>query len=128
MSASYTYSHASYSYRNDPSTLDRLLASPKGAWIAAGIAIVYCAYTFALPSTLAGLVWNALVLLTPTALVLAVDKRKNPSLYDDSTTSSSNGDNYVLKSEAMRRIFGLGAGSTAILPGANSLRRASWLG
>ncbi|KAG9961483.1 cysteine proteinase, partial [Aureobasidium melanogenum] len=128
MSASYTYSHASYSYRNDPSTLDRLLASPKGPWIAAGIAIVYCAYTFALPSTLAGLVWNALVLLTPTALVLAVDKRKNPSLYDDSTTCSSNGDNYVLKSEAMRRIFGLGAGSAAILPGANSLRRASWLG
>ncbi|KAK6002699.1 hypothetical protein QM012_001449 [Aureobasidium pullulans] len=128
MSASYTYSHASYSYRNDPSTLDRLLAAPKGAWIAAGIAIVYCAYTFAHPSTLAGLVWNALVLLTPTALVLAVDKRKNPTLYDDSTTSPFNGDNYVYKSEAMRRIFGLGSGSVAILPGASSLRRASWLG
>ncbi|CAD0096441.1 unnamed protein product [Aureobasidium mustum] len=128
MSASYTYSHASYSYRNDPSTLDRLLASSKGAWIAAGIAVVYCAYTFALPSVLACFVWNALVLLTPTALVLAVDKRKNPTLYDDSTTSPSNGDNHVFKSEAMRRIFGLGAGSTALLPGANSLRRASWLG
>ena len=128
MSASYTYSHASYSYRNDPSTLDRLLASSKGAWIAAGIAIVYCAYTFALPSIFAGFVWNALVLLTPTTLVFAVDKRRNPTLYDDPTTSPSNGDNYVFKSEAMRRIFGLGAGSTALLPGANSLRRASWLG
>ncbi|KAG9947308.1 cysteine proteinase, partial [Aureobasidium melanogenum] len=128
MSASYTYSHASYSYRNQPSTLDRLLASPKGAWIAAGIALAYCAYTFALPSTLAGLVWNAVVLLTPTALVLAVDKRRNPGLYEGSTTSPSTGDNYIFKSEAMRRIFGLGSGSAAILPGANSLRRASWLG
>lgn len=128
MSASYTYSHASYSYRNDPSTLDRLLASTKGAWIAAGIALVYCAYTFALPSILADFVWNALILLTPTALVLAVDKRKNPSLYDDSASPPSTGDTYVFKSEAMRRIFGLGSGSVAILPGASSLRRASWLG
>ncbi|KAG9680577.1 cysteine proteinase, partial [Aureobasidium melanogenum] len=128
MSASYTYSHASYSYRNQPSTLDRLLASPKGAWLAASIALVYCAYTFALPSTLAGLAWNALVLLTPTPFVLAVDKRQNPGLYQDSATSPSNGDNYVFKSEAMRRIFGLGSGSATILPGANSLRRASWLG
>ncbi|KAI4725393.1 cysteine proteinase [Aureobasidium sp. EXF-10728] len=80
MSASYTYSHASYSYRDDSSTIDRLLASTKGAWIAAGIAIVYCAYTFA------------------------------------------------LRSEVMRSIFGFGSGSVNILPGANSLRRASWLG
>lgn len=128
MSASYTYSHASYSYRNDPSTLDRLFASTKGAWIAAGVAIVYCAYTFSLPSILAGFIWNALILLTPTALVLAVDRRKNPSLYDDPVSSPSTGDTYVFKSEAMRRIFGLGSGSVAILPGANSLRRASWLG
>ncbi|KEQ64877.1 cysteine proteinase, partial [Aureobasidium melanogenum CBS 110374] len=74
------------------------------------------------------LVWNAVVLLTPTALVLAVDKRRNPGLYEGSTTSPSTGDNYIFKSEAMRRIFGLGSGSAAILPGANSLRRASWLG
>jgi ubiquitin carboxyl-terminal hydrolase 1 len=128
MSASYTYSHASYSYRNDPSTLDRLLASSKGAWIAAGVALFYCAYTFALPSILADLVWNVLVLLTPTTLVLAVDKRRNPLLYQDPATSPSDGDNYTFKSEAMRRIFGLGSGSASILPGANSLRRASWLG
>ncbi|KAI4735870.1 cysteine proteinase [Aureobasidium sp. EXF-12298] len=128
MSASYTYSHASYSYRNDPSTLDRLLASSKGAWIAAGIALFYCAYTFALPSIFADLVWNVLVLLTPTTLVLAVDKRRNPLLYQDPATSPSDGDNYTFKSEAMRRIFGLGSGSASILPGANSLRRASWLG
>jgi ubiquitin carboxyl-terminal hydrolase 1 len=128
MSASYTYSHASYSYRNDPSTLDRLLASSKAAWIAAGIALFYCAYTFALPSILADFVWNVLVLLTPTTLVRAVDKQRNPLLYQDPTTSPSAADNYTFKSEAMRRIFGLGSGSAAILPGANSLRRASWLG
>ena len=128
MSASYTYSHASYSYRNEPSTLDRLLASSKGAWIAAGIALFYCAYTFSLPSILADLVWNVLVLLTPTALVLAVDKRRNPALYQDSTASPLNSDNYTFKTEAMRRIFGLGSASSSILPGANSLRRASWLG
>jgi ubiquitin carboxyl-terminal hydrolase 1 len=128
MSASYTYSHASYSYRDDSSTLDRLLASSKGAWIAAGIALFYCAYIFALPSILADLVWNALVLLTPTTLVLAVDKRRNPLLYQDPATPPSDGDNYTFKSEAMRRIFGLGSGSASILPGANSLRRASWLG
>ncbi|KAH0285243.1 cysteine proteinase, partial [Aureobasidium sp. EXF-3399] len=128
MSASYTYSHASYSYRNDPSTLDRLLASNKGAWIAAGIALFYCAYTFALPNILADLFWNVLVLLTPTALVLAVDKRRNPALYQDSTASPLNSDNHTFKTEAMRRIFGLGSASATILPGANSLRRASWLG
>jgi ubiquitin carboxyl-terminal hydrolase 1 len=128
MSASYTYSHASYSYRDEPSTLDRLLASSKAAWIAAGIALVYCAYTFALPSFLADFVWNVLVLLTPTALVLAVDKRRNPLLYQDSTASPFDADNHTFKHEAMRRIFGLGSGSAALLPGANSLRRASWLG
>jgi ubiquitin carboxyl-terminal hydrolase 1 len=128
MSASYTYSHASYSYRDDPSTLDRLLASSKAAWIAAGIALVYCAYTFALPSFLADFVWNVLVLLTPTALVLAVDKRRNPLLYQESTASPFDADNHTFKHEAMRRIFGLGSGSAALLPSANSLRRASWLG
>lgn len=128
MSASYTYSHASYSYRDEPSTLHRLLSSSKGAWIAAGIALFYCAYTFALPSIFADLVWNALVLLTPTALVLAVDKRRNPALYQDSTASPLNSDNYTFKAEAMRRFLGLGTASSSILPGANSLRRASWLG
>ncbi|KAI5245482.1 cysteine proteinase [Aureobasidium subglaciale] len=127
MSASYRYSHA-YPHNDSASTFDRLLASSKGAWVAAGIAILYCAYTFALPSILADLVWNALVLLTPTALVLAIDKRRNPSLYEDSTTSPDIDDNYTFKSEAMRRLFGLGSGSTGILSGANSLRRASWLG
>jgi ubiquitin carboxyl-terminal hydrolase 1 len=128
MSASYTYSHASYSYRDELSTLDRLLASSKAAWIAAGIALVYAAYTFALPSFLADFVWNVLVLLTPTALLLAIDKRTNPLLYQDSTASPFDADNHTFKHEAMRRIFGLSSGSAALLPGANSLRRASWLG
>ncbi|KAI5203052.1 cysteine proteinase [Aureobasidium subglaciale] len=127
MSASYRYPHA-YPHNDFASTFDRLFASSKGAWIAAALAILYCAYTFALPSILTNLVWNAGVLLTPTALVLAIDKRRNPSLYEDSTVSPDIDDNYAFKSEAMKRLFGLGSGSAGMLSGANSLRRASWLG
>ncbi|THW19162.1 cysteine proteinase [Aureobasidium pullulans] len=127
MSASYRYPHA-YPQHQPSSPFDRLFASSKGAWVAAGIAILYLAYTSALPTILAGLVWNVLVLLTPTTLVRAVDKRRNPTLYDGSNTPQSSSDNYAYKSEAMRRVFGLGSGSIAALPGASSLRRASWLG
>lgn len=129
MSASYKYS-SPYAYppQDTSSFSQRLFASSKGAWVAAGIAILYLAYNLALPSILAELLWNALVLLAPVRLVLAIDKKMNPNMYDGTAPDHTTSDTRAFKSEALRRVFGLESGPVATLPGANSLRRPSWLG
>ncbi|GAB7352518.1 hypothetical protein MBLNU459_g2915t2 [Dothideomycetes sp. NU459] len=115
-------------------SVERLFGSYKGAWVAAGIAVLYCIYNsliyFDLPLlSLSEVVWNVLVSLAPTSLVVALDKKKNPGLYSDTTgPAQSSSVTRAIKSEAMRRVFGLDNGILGALPGAGAARRASWLG
>lgn len=125
MSAAHTHPYAHP--RQHSSFFDRLFASSEGAYFAAAIAVLYLCYTFNLPLLLVDLLWNALVHIAPTFLVVAIDKRRNPDMYQEGASSPAS-DNYAVKSEALRRIFGLGSGPITALSGSTSLRRSSWLG
>ena len=57
------------------------------------------------------LLWNCLVYITPASLVLALDRRKTkPGISQDHSQSR----NFAAKSETMRHLLGLDAGSTLI--------------
>ncbi|KAL1302339.1 hypothetical protein AAFC00_002746 [Neodothiora populina] len=132
MSASQMSEFITYDRR---SLVDYLFGSSRGAWAATGIALFYLLYNIVLYFDVLPLlsfsevIWNAIVLLTPTSLALSMDRWRNPDLY--TTTPSeikSRSEMFAVKSEALRRVFGLEAGALKILPGASSIRRASWLG
>lgn len=116
------------------STVDYWFGTTQGAWLAGGITILYCIYTalfrFGLPLLpFSELVWNALVFATPAGFILALDKRKNPGMYSDSSPKiQSTSEKHAVKSEAMRRVLGLDNGILKAFPGAGAARRASWLG
>lgn len=109
--------------------------SSKGSWVAVAIALLFLVYNLFLrldffpllpPSEL---FWNALVFLTPARLAISLDKRRNPEMYaNDAPEAQSKSEMHAFKAEALRRVFGLETSPLSIIPGASSIRRASWLG
>lgn len=66
---------------------------------------------------------------TPTSLAISLDKRKNPDMYTTAQPEAqSRSEMHAVKSEALRRLFGLESGALKVIPGVSTIRRASWLG
>ncbi|PYH49548.1 ubiquitin-specific protease UBP1 [Aspergillus saccharolyticus JOP 1030-1] len=116
-------SFSSVPYSNYDPALQRLQDHPNfTASVLVTVSSVYLIlnYLGLLPFSLARIVWNLVVRLTPSRLVAALDATQ-PDSADSSLSSSSSSMSFEAKSEAMRRILGLDNGFlSALLPHAST--------
>lgn len=123
-----------YTSYNRRSLIETFMTTSPSIWVVTAIAIVYFLYNrffhfdiFPI-NTVFNFAWGVFVYVTPAKLVITLDHWRNPDMYDVDKPEDQPGDMYAFKSEALRRVFGFEAVALKQIPGASSLRRASWLG
>ena len=124
-----------YAYYSERSLVEKTFGSYKSLWVVVGIAILYLAHNAFLHFDIFPLhpvfeyFWNALVLVTPMRVIIGLEKWRSVETYATAEPEPrSRSELHAFKSEALRRVFGLGSGATEAIPGATRTRKASWLG